>query len=280
MKSSLFALFLFFPVTTLHAQQDSASVAHASPFTLVLNDVSTSADDGLHFFSFQAYEGDEEWIYLGGSVGLTTLAMTLDEGMRKMMLRNKGSFAEGIATPGNEVGSVGSITLSGALYLGGLFAGDEWTRVTGRQCIEALAFAGIITQVLKFSLGRSRPYRNDGAFSFHGFSLDDSRMSLPSGHTMVAFSVASVLASRIDNIFASVAIYALAGTTWYHRLYYDRHWLSDVLLSSAIGYGAGKAVVHMGERSSDQSHSSASTSWLLYPMISPNGAGVSLLVRL
>ncbi len=62
---------------------------------------------------------------------------------------------------------------------------------------------------------------------------------MPSGHSTVAFAVSSVLANRINNTFASIGLYTLAGITALSRVYHDEHWASDVLLGSAVGYFIG-----------------------------------------
>ena len=53
--------------------------------------------------------------------------------------------------------------------------------------------SGIITPVLKYSIGRYRPSQSTSTFKFRPFS---GHQSFPSGHATQAFAVASVVASH------------------------------------------------------------------------------------
>ncbi|MCY7363437.1 MAG: phosphatase PAP2 family protein, partial [Ignavibacteria bacterium] len=70
------------------------------------------------------------------------------------------------------------------------------------------------------------------------------KLSFPSGHTTVAFAVSAVLAERINTWWARVGLYSLAAATAYSRIYDNKHWLSDVVLGSIIGFGSGYFTVH------------------------------------
>jgi membrane-associated phospholipid phosphatase len=145
-------------------------------------------------------------------------------------------------------------------------------RVTGRMTFEALLFSGATTLVLKSVIGRSRPYTNEGTHKFNWFQfVNNDNQSLPSGHTTVAFAVSSVLAARIQNVFATIGLYGLAALTAGARIYEDQHWLSDTFLGAAIGGFIGNAVAHLHD-----GDTSGGTFWNLTPTISPNLNGMTL----
>jgi membrane-associated phospholipid phosphatase len=87
-----------------------------------------------------------------------------------------------------------------------------------------------------------------GAFNFHPFtSLKDSagvetRGSMPSGHTVAAFAVATSLADDIDRPVVDVLLYTVAAGAGWSRIYDNRHWLSDAALGAALGYTTAKVV--------------------------------------
>jgi len=141
------------------------------------------------------------------------------------------------------------------LYIGGLVSGNDDVRVTGRQVFQALLYSSIVTQSLKWIIGRSRPDVNDGPFEARLFDfgepIDDRMFSMPSGHATVAFAVSSVLAQKIENTYASIALYGLATTTAISRLYNNRHWLSDVFVAAVIGTASGVFVTNRHENQSD-----------------------------
>lgn len=146
----------------------------------------------------------------------------------------------------NSATKMGELTypaiLGGGLYIGGLIAGSYEVRTTGRLMFESLALAGITTNLLKYFLGRERPNPENNNLNFKFFQIKDIYHSMPSGHTTVAFAVASVLADRVDRWWGYVGFYSLASLCGYSRIYMDRHWLSDVVLAAAVGIISGNTV--------------------------------------
>ncbi|MCX6165921.1 MAG: phosphatase PAP2 family protein, partial [Ignavibacteriae bacterium] len=147
---------------------------------------------------------------------------------------------------------------------------DEYVRETGRMIFEAVLFSGIITDVTKVIAGRSRPYTERGPYFYKMFTFDEGSLSFPSGHSTVAFAVSSVLANRLHNVYASIGLYTLSTVTALSRIYSDKHWASDVVLASAIGYFVGDYI------SSDKKNcnSKNKVSYNIYPTFSGLGLKV------
>jgi membrane-associated phospholipid phosphatase len=255
-------------LTTLLA---AASQAHAQPAQpaqpaqvpvrrdagqIFLSDLSIGWTDALRYYSAPARFGAGEWLALGGvlagTAGLVAADVPLNNAMIAFVASQRppvlppstvGTIADGAASFGREYGNgVWALGLAGALYLGGLAFENDDVRITGRQIVQALAYAGIITVVLKSALGRARPYVGTGHLDFQPPQLsDDGRLALPSGHATVAFALSSVLAERIGNPAVTVGLYALAAITAWSRMYHTQHWVSDVFLGTAIGISAGLA---------------------------------------
>jgi membrane-associated phospholipid phosphatase len=114
---------------------------------------------------------------------------------------------------------------------------------------------------------------NGDAHSFAWFQLSEPQLALPSGHATIAFSMASVLSSRIDNIYASIGLYAIATSTAAARVYKDKHWLSDVMLGSAIGIASGLYVCNLEEERTNP-NKNQSFRWQLSPSL--NGVNLTL----
>jgi membrane-associated phospholipid phosphatase len=106
---------------------------------------------------------------------------------------------------------------------------------------EALAIAGVLTQTAKYAFARVRPY----AYFGHSDTARDDHLSFWSGHTVVAFSAAAAggTVARMRGYAGWPWVYAAAFTgaalTGYSRMAADRHWLTDVLASAAVGTGTG-----------------------------------------
>ena len=172
--------------------------------------------------------------------------MLVDEDLRDLFRRGHDATRDSIAKVGNTAGtSLPAAIIVGGLYIGGLAFDEPFIRMTGRHAGEALLFAGTINVVVKSLLGRHRPDRNDGAFAYHGPTLDDAYQSLPSGHTTIAFALASSLSADIDNPWVTAGLYGIATVTALSRIYDDRHWTSDVILAAGLSTACGYGVVHL-----------------------------------
>ena len=122
----------------------------------------------------------------------------------------------------------------------------EWMD-TGFLCLESLALTGCTVLPLKGILGRKRPRDTENAFHFDTFSFKNS--SFPSGDTMSAFAMATVIAGRFRAPWVRGAVYTLGGLVAAGRIYRSRHWLSDTLAGIAFGLTIGKYVLSRhGER--------------------------------
>ena len=112
---------------------------------------------------------------------------------------------------------------------------------------ESLLASGLIVQSLKMIAGRARPYKNLGAFFFYPIDFKNDYNSFPSGHTVVAFTISSVLSERFHNPYLTVALYSLASLTAYQRIYSNKHWFSDTAVAAIIGIGIGETFCHLNE---------------------------------
>jgi len=107
------------------------------------------------------------------------------------------------------------------------------------EAMQAFLLSGVLTQIMKFSIGRSRPYREVGPYNFAGPSVSSSMHSFPSGHCQAIFSIATVFADKYN---IGIFTYTLATLVAISRIYNNKHWASDVLMGSFLGYMSGKFV--------------------------------------
>ena len=123
------------------------------------------------------------------------------------------------------------------LYFVGRKTGNARARETGILGSEALIDSGIVAAVLKSATQRRRPRAKEPGDFFEG------GLSFPSGHTIAAWSLATVVASEYrDNRLVQVTAYGLATIVSMSRFTGRNHFLSDVVVGSAIGYGIGRYV--------------------------------------
>ncbi len=218
--------------------QDSLSAGEQ-----ILHDIHRALGDAVRFGSAPAHFSGGEWLTAGILAGGTAMLLAADHSMRVYALDHQSETGNDVADAVVKYGEAKyGLALSAGLYTGGLFAHKEGLRETGILLLESIAFAGVTTTVIKSIAGRARPYLGKGNLNFRPFQLDNDYLSFPSGHSTVAFSVSSVLAERIGNAAATVALYSVAGLTAASRVYNDEHWLSDITAGAIIGTVSGLAV--------------------------------------
>jgi membrane-associated phospholipid phosphatase len=99
----------------------------------------------------------------------------------------------------------------------------------------AVAVSSLITEVLKYSIGRGRPFVGGEANAFHfsHFAGNPAYYSFPSGHATTAFALALAVSAVWPQARVAMAVYALiiAAT----RLVLLAHHPSDVVAGAMVG---------------------------------------------
>lgn len=136
----------------------------------------------------------------------------------------------------HESGNVDLIRpLAVVVFLGSLTSGNEYFQDAAFTSMEAVIYANLVTQALKFVAGRERPSAGVGSGRFKPFS---GARSLPSGHATTVFAFAMPWLIYYPGV-ASVSLITLGVGTALVRMADDYHWLSDVLAGGLIGGGMG-----------------------------------------
>ena len=175
--------------------------------------------------------------------GLVAGAVLVEEDVRGMFQRNQGGFGDTIEEIGYWYGAPGFTAPFSFLTWGaGALFDSPKLRETGMMLVESMLMVGLVQQPLRMIVGRARPSLNQGHLSFNPFTVEDAYASFISGHAWSAFTVSTVLALQIDNPWASVGLYSLALTTPISRMYADKHWFSDVLAGSVLGYFSARTL--------------------------------------
>ena len=107
---------------------------------------------------------------------------------------------------------------------------------TGYAALEAGGAAFLAVTGLKYAFGRARPGNELGNHAFKPFSTAAGDDSLPSGHTIISWAVATPFAEEYDAPW----LYGLAAVTNLARVGSRQHWVSDTVAGSVLGYAIGK----------------------------------------
>ena len=147
----------------------------------------------------------------------------------------------------------GTVIVPVSLYAPrGLIRKDSYQQKTALLAGVAAADAAILTVVMKGVTSRLRPRDvpaggdyGDTWFQSKGNNWLRGRGSFPSGHTMAAFSVATVISRRYPQHrrWLPYVAYGLAGVVGFSRVTLSSHFPSDVFLGAALGYSISRYAV-------------------------------------
>lgn len=220
------------------------------------------------------YWQKRNWAHFGVVMGGTFAFSFLDEHVNDFFKRNHGRTADRLADIGAEYGEPRTVViLTGSVYALGLLARSAWLRESAVILTGALLPAGILQTTAKITAGRARPHLGLGHATFEPFHREEPYYSFVSGHTMVAMATSHVFAKRIDNPIAKTGLYGLGALAGVSRMYNEAHWLSDVMLGSALGIASVNTVAKLVE----QDHSKKIETGLQWRLL-PNGRGTTLNV--
>jgi len=139
-----------------------------------------------------------------------------------------------------------------ATYGIGRLAHSKTTADVGLHTFEALVLTTAISEVLRGTIGRTRPRESQEDpfrfIPFNGFVAFETR-SFPSLHTAAAFATATALVGEIRERrpeatkVAAPLLYTAAMIPGLTRVYLDQHWASDVVAGAFVGALLGSRVV-------------------------------------
>jgi membrane-associated phospholipid phosphatase len=137
-----------------------------------------------------------------------------------------------------------------SFYVAGLVHKDSYASNTALLAGEAVLNAEIVTTVMKDIDRRLRPREigPNGDFSDSWFRSSSRSPGgfggFPSGHTVAAFSAATVFAERYRNHrWVPWVAYGLAGVIGLSRLNAQAHFPSDIFFGAALGYSVSHFAV-------------------------------------
>ncbi len=205
---------------------------------------------------------DIKWVAISG-IGLGALIST------DRITGDKIAEHDGAVKLSRAISQIGATYTLGAaaatFYIVGRHTENQRARETGVLSAESLLDAMIVGGSLKAITQRTRPDGGeDRSEFFHGGD------SFPSGHAIQVWSVATVVANEYPNRrLVQVISYGLATAVSIARVTAHRHYISDVVVGSALGYGIGHYVYKAHHRESSSGGDSEDRGELRWPVIMP-----------
>jgi membrane-associated phospholipid phosphatase len=138
------------------------------------------------------------------------------------------------------ISNAGLAGLAGAgagMYLMSFPTHNQHWRETGFLAGEAAIDSLIPAEIMKYSLGRERPYQQNGSGAFF-----QGGTSFPSEHATAAWAIAGVFAHEYSGPLPKLFAYSLASAVSFSRVRAGQHFPSDALVGSALGYLIAQSV--------------------------------------
>jgi hypothetical protein len=237
-RALLIATFFFVATgPVLHAQTPPRSLEKEF-FKNILKDQKAIWTAPMHL-----QREDAKWV-IPSSIGFMALVTTDRISGDEIAEFDRGVKASRIVSTAGSVYGLGAV--AGAFYLFGRSKNDDRARETGLLSAEALVNSMIVESALKGITQRARPLTGVERSEFF-----DGGNSFPSGHSTQAWAVATVIANEYrDRRVVQVAAYGAATAVSVARFTGHKHYLSDVVAGSALGYAIGKYVYTTRHRKS------------------------------
>ncbi|HOZ68889.1 MAG TPA: phosphatase PAP2 family protein [Chitinophagaceae bacterium] len=127
------------------------------------------------------------------------------------------------------------LAVPAGLFITGLLEKDRTLKENALFITGSMVLSSMTTWTLKKIVNRERPAVNDPSFIAVTNELDSG---FPSGHTSLAFSMATSLSMKYPRWYVVVPAFAYAGLTGYSRLYLGVHYPTDVVAGALVGSGS------------------------------------------
>jgi membrane-associated phospholipid phosphatase len=178
---------------------------------------------------------------------------------------------------GNNISRLGAvytvIPVVAGFYSAGALIGDAKARETGVLGAEALLDGLIVQEVLKPVAGRNRPNAPQEKQEWF-----DGGGSFPSGHSIEAWSLASVVAHQYsDKKWVPFVAYGLASVVGTARFAAQQHYASDIVAGGAMGWFIGRYVYQTHQ---DHASHNRHLHTRIAPLVQPSAKTYGLAITL
>lgn len=247
MKKTFAILLLWAIILPVFAQDTVPNCYDENPLSVNKPYIKSYFTDSWRMLSEPARWQGSDWLKAGAFTATWLLVYTQDEAIYDFFQRNRSPFTDNLAKYFFDPLGIGfySIPVLASMYVYGLSADEQKPKTVALLGLKAWLISGVATQLIKQITHRHRPHQThpvnpylwDGPFS------DISYTSFPSGHTVSAFSIATVLAEAYkDRPWVPVVSYSLATMVGLSRINDQEHWATDVLAGAVFGHLVGRFV--------------------------------------
>ena len=179
-----------------------------------------------------------------GATTIIAASAAFDEPLRRAAARNRGSFANALASDVDPLGRARYLVpaLAAAVVVPRLAGHRDLSDAALRVAL-GYVVADAAESALKPLVGRHRPDSTGRPWRFHALARTEEWHSLPSAHTVHAFAIAAGLAEETDHKWIATLGYTVASVVALQRVYTRAHWSSDVAVSATLAVAAGRSTI-------------------------------------
>ena len=184
---------------------------------------------------FRMHRGDSKlWI---GFAAATAALIATDKNTSRALPNTEDQAS--VSRAFSQTGAVYTLyPITAGFYFLGNVTDKPKLREVGALGAEALTDSLILVSALKLAAGRERPMEGQGNGRFF-----KGRQSFPSGHSMMGWSLASVVAHEYHGTkLMPIAAYGLAAVVSASRLSARKHFASDIFAGGVMGWFIGRYV--------------------------------------
>ena len=183
------------------------------------------------------------WLYAGLVVLFLFLCFLVDPAVKSRILAMKSASLDPVFGFFNMFGD--GYRLYAGLFvffiIGKIFRWRKMERLFGLALLSSVIL-GVVGQVVQNLTLRGRPYVTASAFDFFNYGLvfrehlwgTAAYKSFPSGHAITIFSAAMPFVFSLRRWWWKAVLLAVPVMTGLARIYFNKHWLSDVFMSAVL----------------------------------------------
>ena len=234
------------------AYNETTRITFSSYFILLGSDLKQEFTAPFHFSL-------KDWRTVGAVALVGGTLFLIDEPTQRYALRVRDSSAtvRNVSKYVTRFGGPYEAYILAGLGAYGFIFNNEKIKTTTLLATQAYITGAAMESFLKLLSGRQRPYyynpreieaepKFNGPLSsgkdIYGHKINSS---FPSGHTTVAFAVATVFAMEYkDRPLIPLISYSAATMIGLSRITENKHWITDVFFGGVLGYFTGRLVVN------------------------------------
>lgn len=233
----------------------------------------------------------KDWLIFGGaSAAAALLVFTVDKPVQEFFEEHQDSdFINGMNKILNPLQAMTMPVYFGAIpIIYGLIAKSDRAKKVGLEVLEAQLVTSVVHYPINWIASRTRP--NDGG-EYNDFNWiwtkkpsewTDVETSFPSGHSVLVFSSAAVIAAEYyEKKWVPPAVYAAASVIGVQRVAQNAHWVSDVFYGAVIGHFMTQTLVkeHQKANESLRTGKPVKSSLKIFPLHYAGAKGVRFVYR-